>query len=60
MAGTVCVQGRRGRTQYLLLALRVLEARMASRDGRLQPITFSAAQITHCSLSLSLAPDGDE
>lgn len=35
--------------------LRVLEANRSWRDGRLQPITFSADRMTRCSLPLSLA-----
>src|SRR4029434_1242603 len=35
--------------------LRVLDAYKSWRDGKLQPITFSAERMTRCSLLLSLA-----
>ena len=50
---TVCVRGERDRLQSVCLS--VLEAFRSWRNGRLQPITFSAERIVRCSLLSSSA-----
>src|SRR4029434_10201237 len=47
--------GWEGSATILPARLRVLEANRSCRDGKLQPITFSAERMIRCSLPLSLA-----
>ncbi len=53
-SNSLCL-GWEGSGTIFLARFRVLEVYSSWRDGRLQPVTFSAEWMIHCSLPLSLA-----